>query len=451
MSVWWLSSHNQEKIIMKKTQRLLNITLIMLMAAWLNAQEVIAKRAPMVIPDAKLQALYADIKIKFDKLRPQSIRPAEGYIKYDYLIPAGFYKQMWDWDGFFIGCHLMSIGKPEYLKWWTLNFAASIDAEGCIPGCVTTLGPRPVFGKFALKPFLAQGAYFSATALNDVEWLKPIFDTLARSTAYREATQCDPAYGLFFWENAGQSGADNTVVLSNDPNEVNSILGVDINVFQYREYLCMAAIAKLINRPDDAAHFTEKAVTLKANIIKYHWDKEKYSFWNIRRRDGRPIKRVSYSNFIPLIQKDLISDADGQEMIKRYLWNEDHMLAPFGLRSLSKQDPDYNNENTIIPYSNWQGPIWINANYLYFIGLKNYGFNNECRELAYTLGTMMSKHIDTFGSMHETYNGDTGETLAPTAAQSKGGVYTGFVGWNLLEQNMLMAVADNKWMLLEIK
>jgi len=40
------------------------------------------------------------ISNEFVRLRPQSIRPAEGFIKYDYLIPAGFYKQMWDWDGF---------------------------------------------------------------------------------------------------------------------------------------------------------------------------------------------------------------------------------------------------------------------------------------------------------------------------------------------------------------
>ncbi len=32
------------------------------------------------------------------------------------------------------------------------------------------------------------------------------------------------------------------------------------------------------------------------------------------------------------------------------------MLAPYGLRSLSKQDPDYNNAAIIVPYSNWQGP-----------------------------------------------------------------------------------------------
>lgn len=401
--------------------------------------------------DEQLKALYNDIRTKFDKLRPQSIRPAEGFIKYDYLIPAGFYKQMWDWDGFFIGYHLTSIGKPEYLKYWVLDFVKAIDAEGYVAGCITTEGPRPVFGKFAMKPFLAQGACLSSDALNDYSWIEPVYEGMKKVSLYREKTQYDEKYGLFFWDNAMQSGADNAVVLTNDDRERSAILGVDINVFQYREYLSMAKIADALNKKEDARFYKNKTEKLKAAILKYHWDKENYSFWNIRRRDGRKVMRVSYSNFIPLIQKDIISLSDGREMIKRYLWNEKHMLSSYGLRSLSGSDPDYNNENIITPYSNWQGPVWPVANYLFFVGLKNYGFDKECVTLAKTLGTLIAKDIDKFGSMHENYDAETGAALAPTAEQSKNGIYTGFVGWNLLIQNMLAGVVDNDWKLLEIQ
>jgi alpha,alpha-trehalase len=409
-----------------------------------GAPAPLSSRTPREVPEAELQTLRKELAERFDRLRPQSIRPAEGFIKQDYLIPAGFYKQMWDWDGFFIGYHLCSIGKPEYLKGWVLAFAACMDAEGYIPGCVTTQGPRPVFGKFAMKPFLAQGAYLSARALNDFTWLKPVFDTLVKSTAYRERTQMDPATGLFFWENAGQSGADNTVVLSNDPNEAGAILGVDINTFQYRDYLALAAIAKRLGRTGDAERFAAKAATLRTSILTHLWEPETTSFWNVRRRDGRKIRRVSYSNFVPLIQKDLVSEADARTMIRRYLWNDDHMLAPHGLRSLSRQDADFNNENIIVPYSNWQGPVWINANFLHFVALRNAGFHRESRQLAAALGAMLIQDIDRNGSMHENYDGDTGAPLAPTAAQSKDGVFTGFVGWNLLEQNMLEAACDGR-------
>ena len=39
--------------------------------------------------------------------------------------------------------------------------------------------------------------------------------------------------------------------------------------------------------------------------------------------------------------------------------------------------------------------------------------------------------------MHECYDAESGEGLAPTAEQSKDHVFPGFVGWNLLAQDML--------------
>ena len=404
------------------------------------------------VSQKQLDSLYKEVKTEFAKLRPQSIRPAEGYIKYDYLIPAGFYKQMWDWDGFFIGAHLSSIGKPEYLKYWVLNFAVAADEEGYVPGCVTTIGPRPLFGKFAMKPFIGQGSYLASEKLNDYSWItETVYDQIKSVIAYREKISLDEKYGLFYWDDAMSSGADNTVVLTNDKNEPGAILAVDLNTFMYREYMAMEIIASKLGYTADAEIYSKKATGIQANIMKYHWDDEAKSFWNVRRRDGRSIKRVSYSNFIALLQTDLASQEDGQEMIKRYLWNEEHMLSPIGIRTLSKQDPDYNNENIIVPYSNWQGPVWPVANYLYFIGLKNYGFDEECKQLASTIGTLVLKDIAVCGSMHENYDAETGASLAPTAEQSKDGIFTGFVGWNMLIENMLMGTAENNYLLLKIK
>jgi alpha,alpha-trehalase len=124
-------------------------------------------------------------------------------------------------------------------------------------------------------------------------------------------------------------------------------------------------------------------------------------------------------------------------MIRRYLWNAEYMLAPYGIRSLSKRDPSYNNVSMIDPYSNWQGPVWINTNYLYFLALKRYGFDSEAAQLAGILGRLVLADIHKWGSMHECYHAETGEGLAPTAEQSKDHAFPGFVGWNLLVQDML--------------
>ena len=84
-----------------------------------------------------LQPLLDSVSSAYAKLEPQTVRPAEGYFKYDYLIPAGFYKQMWDWDGFFIGSHLahQSREQAKYLKWWVLNFAGAVKARSFLQQC----------------------------------------------------------------------------------------------------------------------------------------------------------------------------------------------------------------------------------------------------------------------------------------------------------------------------
>jgi alpha,alpha-trehalase len=406
--------------------------------------------APTVQDAAEWQTLR-ELKAAFDTLKFHSIRPAEGYLKYDYLIPAGFYKQMWDWDGFFIGCYLASHKREDskYLQGWVLNFVNSADKDGYVPGCITIKGPRPIFGKFAMKPFLSQGAYFASFYGGDFAWITPVYEQLKKVLAYREKTQYDKKYGLFFWDIAIQSGADNNPALTNDTNDRSAILAADINTFQLREYISMMKIAERLGNLTDVKKYRTKADTLKARMLKYLWFPDENSFFNIRRDNGKAIKRISYSNFIPLFQ-GILPREEGQAMIKRYLLSSEYMRTKFGLRSLSAADSAYNNACIIIPYSNWQGPIWINANYMYTIALIRYGFRDEAGEIAKTLAPVLLNDIRTNHSMHECYHADTGEPLAPTAAQSPNGIFTGFVGWNMLEQNMLEGALTGKWMMLDL-
>jgi alpha,alpha-trehalase len=103
----------------------------------------------------------------------------------------------------------------------------------------------------------------------------------------------------------------------------------------------------------------------------------------------------------------------------------------------------------IDPYSNWQGPVWINTNYLYYLALKRYGFNEEAHDLAGWLSRMLLADIQASGSMHECYDGDTGKGLAPTAEQTRDHKFPGFVGWNLLVLDMLQCEVKDECLLLD--
>ena len=397
-----------------------------------------------------LKKVYNDLKKNYIVQSKKVIQPAEGYLEYPYLIPAGFYKQMWDWDGFFMGNYFVSKGHPEYLKYWALNLIKGIDDEGYVSGCATTEGPRPIFGKFAMKPFLSQGVYLASKGLNDFSWVKPHYKQLKKVLAYRERTQQDEETGLFYWDIAMQSGADNNPGLNYFMEDKRSYLAPDASTWQYKEYLAQSALAERIGEEEDAAMYLEKAKKLKLAINERLWSKEDQIYYTVDRETGDFYRRVSYSSFLPLLA-GIAPEKQGKVMIERYLLDPDHMKAKYGFRTLSAQDPDYNNKNIIVPFSNWQGPVWPISNYIYSIGLKRYGFEEEVAWLGQTLGSLLLSDIEKNNTMHENYNADTGAPLAPSDDHiDENGNIVGFVSWNLCIENVLDGVVNDNWMMLDI-
>ena len=350
---------------------------------------------------------------------------------------------MWDWDGFFIGVHWANqdAADAKYLRDWVLGFASSADDAGYVAGCITPEGPRPLFGKFAMKPFLAQGAVIASESLHDYEWVRLVWPAMQRVLEYRERTQFDAKWGLWFWDNAMQSGADNNAALSNDPKDPSAILAVDASVYAMREYLAMAVLAEHLSDPS-ARKYREKAAATRSAIQRQLWSAKDAMFWNRRRDNGDVIRTMAWTNFLPLVD-GLLSRGEGRRMIRLHLLNGAEMRSEYGFRSLAKSDAAYSNEAIIKPYSNWRGPIWINANFLDWIALRRYGFPAESRWLAVALAGVLHRDIAKWGSMHEDYSAETGEGLAPTVAQSPGGKFAGFVGWNLLAQDMLQCEVEN--------
>jgi alpha,alpha-trehalase len=390
-------------------------------------------------------ALLAALTRDFDKLAPETIHPAEGVLTRPYLTPSGYYQQMWDWDGFFIGAHWANqdAADARYLRDWVLSFTAAADADGYVAGCIAPSGPHALFGKFAMKPFLAQGALLAGEKLNDFEWLRSSWPAMVRIEAYRRRTQFDAHWKLWFWDNAMQSGADNSASLTNDPNDRSAILAVDASTWAMREDEAMAALAQRLGLDADYKRYQMEANETHRAILKSLWNADEGVFLNRRRDTGAWVRSLSWSSFVPLAF-GMVPKADAERMIREHLLNPKEMRAPFGFRSLSATDPLYNNDAIIKPYSNWRGPVWINANYLDWIALRRYGFNAEAHWLAVTLAGALDGDIARWGSMHECYDAETGDGLAPTPAQSPNGVFAGFVGWNLLAEDMLECEATGE-------
>ncbi len=351
-------------------------------------------------------------------------RKASGCIKHDYLVPAGPYEEQWDWDGFFIGMSLLADIPSEaiYLKNWALNYLYVVNKKtGFCPGLLTPKGRDTRLNH--IKPFLAQGVYFASKNLDDFTWARPYIKEIERVITYRERYLWSKKYGLGMWYDGMESGADNNIALL--PYKKGTVVSADLNAFLYREYIALSRIAKELGQVGVQKRFAKKAAVLKQNMNKYLWDTERSSYYNIHTPTDEMIYRDTYSNIIPL-WAGLASQKNGRAMIERIVLNPKKMWARYGIRTLAKDDPDYNNRNIIKPHSNWQGPVWPIANYLYLHALLNYGFQKQAKVLAQRIMSVCLQDIKRSGGMHENYHADTGKALAAP----------NFVSWNLLVAQM---------------
>lgn len=358
-------------------------------------------------------------------------RRAQGALIYDYLVPSGVYEEQWDWDAFFMGMALASELQSEaiYLRNVVLNLIHNARADGFTPGCITPKGRDERLHQ--MKPFIAQSAYFAAINIRDFHWIKDIYDRLVTIATYREKHLWNKKYDLGAWFNSMESGADDNLAALEFPNS--SVVAVDLNSYMYREFLALLEIAKKIGKKLDAQYFHNRAKVIKNNINKHLWSDIDKSYFNLDSRNGLHIKRHSFSNFTAL-WANLAEAAKGKEMIKRYLTNPQKMWSKYGIRTLAADDSGYNNVNKLKPHSNWQGPVWPIANYIYIHALLNYGFQKQAIEVAQKIARLVIDDIEKNGMMHENYDAETGKPLAAP----------NFVSWNLLVANMLDEAMDKR-------
>lgn len=347
------------------------------------------------------------------------VKPASGMLRHDYLVPAGPYREQWDWDAFFMALALIrrEAANAVYLKNWALNYLEHAEGDGRVPGCLTPEGPDPRVRQ--MKPFLAQGALLASVTLDDFVWYRPHWEALERVVTYRERHGWCHDLGLATWYDGMESGMDNNVAVLEFP--VHTVVAADLNAYLYAEYGALAELARRADKPVEGERFAKQAAEIKERMNRFLYSPEEAIYYNVFSVSRRHIRRISVSSFVPL-WVGLAGPEEAAATIRRYLLDPEHLLSPFGFRSLSRGDFTYNNCNIIKPHSNWQGPVWVVATYLCLQGMIRYGFREQAAEIADRLIAAVAEDIRVTGGMHENYHAEIGEGLAAPA----------FFSWNIL-------------------
>ena len=409
------------------------------------------------------QHIYADYKQMYRQ-------PEDGALIYPYLTPGSrqYAHVLWDWDSWLSDVALRQIladiGTMEdkrealvYEQGCVLNYLAyTSESDGYMPMVVDAesdpekMKPCDIHATNMHKPVIAQhAAFITQQGEGDATWLREGFSRMQAFIRNYQEHHRHRETGLFFWQDDLAIGVDNDPSTFFRPKR--SSASIYLNCLMYRELLAMAYLSERLSMTEATLHYKADAKALCQAVRQYCWDEKDGMYYsvdlNLLPYTGEPqiifgkpfvlhkgaprdypclIQRIgSWSGFMAM-WAGIATPEQAKRMVKENLLDERTFNAPYGVRTLSKQEKMYNLRATNNP-SNWQGPIWGISNYMVFRGLADYGFNREARKMAEKTIALFGSDLQKEDALHEYYNPETGEPI----------MNKGFQNWNYLVLNMI--------------
>lgn len=207
--------------------------------------------------------------------------------------------------------------------------------------------------------------------------------------------------------------------------------GPDVNSMLVMEEKSLAAMASILGYKEESNKWYNKSLQRSALINKYLWDDSTNFYYNVNKNDQSftfkskdDLKIKEIIGFLPLWAG--VADKERTEKIKMSLTNKDEFWRRFGIPTLSANDDYYN------PIGYWNGPIWVQWQYLIFRGLLDYGYKEIAKELAEKVIDNVINQLKTDHYFWEFYSADDYQ-----AGWNKTYIWTGIVARFLIDLDSL--------------
>ena len=400
----------------------------------------------------------------FAACAPQMLRGPDGVLKHPSVaqtVPGKEYStQVWDWDTLWTSKGLFRVAELEHdeslkhqlcehVSGSLLNFLEHASPGGQIPIMMTAdnadafrIIAKSATSRNQAKPVFGQLGLLASDQRGDAQWLEPHFDAILRFYDSWVKNNSTPI-GLLVWGDDVAIGADNDPTTFGRPffSSANLLL----NCLFYQDLLASAELARRLRRPADHGRLSRQAEELAQRIHSCCWDPRDNYYYTVDvqcvDRRAELIPTVSrgmdmswkclptgiqmFTGFLPL-WCGVAPQKNADKLISKNYLADDRLCAQWGARSLSDRETMYSLEFSSNP-SNWLGPIWIIVNYFVWKSLQRYGYKKEAQALADKTLLLLSRDLETNGSLNEYYHPDTGAALS----------HKGFIDWNLLVLEMI--------------
>jgi len=151
---------------------------------------------------------------------------------------------------------------------------------------------------------------------------------------------------------------------------------VEAQGYQYLALNEIAELAAMRGERDLVEKLKERATSLKEEFNKAFWMK-KENYFALGLNEKKEQRKTITSNPGRCLFTDIMDEEKEQKIVERLF--EKDMWTPFGIRTHSTQEPDFD------PRSYHLGSVWPHDNWIIAQGLKKHGFFNEYQKIRQAL------------------------------------------------------------------
>ena len=181
--------------------------------------------------------------------------------------------------------------------------------------------------------------------------------------------------------------------------------GPDLNAMLVSEAKSLAYMAKELGLNNESSKWNEDANKRISLINRKLWDERSGFYFNVKKendsftfKDSDDLKIKEIIGFLPLWAD--VPDTIKTKILMKSLTNPDEFWRNYGVPTLSAKDDYYN------PIGYWNGPVWVQWNYLIFRGLLDYGYYAEAEELSDRVMLNIAYHLKKDHVFWEFYSAD---------------------------------------------
>jgi putative isomerase len=197
-----------------------------------------------------------------------------------------------------------------------------------------------------------------------------------------------------------ESGLDNSPMYDDAPYDssrhVMELADVGLMGLYVADCTALARIAEELGRTAETQELHERAQKY-AKSLNELWDESTGIYRNKNLRSGELDKRLSPTNFYPLLAK-VPSKERAERMVGEHLMNPQEFWGEFVIPATPRNEAAFKDQEY------WRGRIWGPMNFLVFLGLRNYEFADARTQVVEKSKTLFSKEWQENRHVHENYN-----------------------------------------------